>query len=100
MRRAMARQAEAERERRAKVIHAHGEFEAAETLSRAGEVLERRPGAMQLRILSTMTEVAAEKNSTLIFPIPIELLRFAAAASQSGTSDADDGDRGGAVRER
>jgi regulator of protease activity HflC (stomatin/prohibitin superfamily) len=94
MRRAMARQAEAERERRAKVIHAHGELEAAETLSRAGEVLERRPGAMQLRILSTMTEVAAEKNSTLIFPIPIELLRFAAAASQSLTPDADDGDRG------
>jgi hypothetical protein len=81
MRRAMARQAEAERERRAKVIHAHGEFEAAETLSQAGEVLERRPGAMQLRMLSTMTEVAAEKNSTLIFPIPIELLRFAAAAA-------------------
>ena len=79
MRRAMARQAEAERERRAKVIHAQGEFEAAETLSRAGEMLERRPGAMQLRMLSTMTEVAADKNSTLIFPIPIELLRYAAA---------------------
>src|ERR671919_758466 len=81
MRRAMARQAEAERERRSKVIHAKGEFEAAETLSQAGEVLERRPGAMQLRMLSTMTEVAAEKTSTLIFPIPIELLRFAAAAA-------------------
>lgn len=81
MRRAMAAQAEAERERRAKVIHAKGEFEAAETLSLAGEMLERRPGAMQLRLLSTMTEVAAERNSTLIFPVPIELLRFAAAAA-------------------
>jgi regulator of protease activity HflC (stomatin/prohibitin superfamily) len=77
----MAAQAEAERERRAKVIHAKGEFEAAETLSLAGEMLERRPGAMQLRLLSTMTEVAAERNSTLIFPVPIELLRFAAAAA-------------------
>ncbi len=74
MRRAMARQAEAERERRAKVIHAQGEFEAAETLGRAAGVLEVHPAAMQLRILSTMTEVAAEKNSTLIFPLPVELL--------------------------
>ena len=57
------------------------EFEAAETLSLAGEMLERRPGAMQLGLLSTMTEVAAERNSTLIFPVPIELLRFAAAAA-------------------
>jgi regulator of protease activity HflC (stomatin/prohibitin superfamily) len=76
MRRAMARQAEAERERRAKVIHSQGEFEAAEQLSNAAELLERRPAAMQLRLLSTMTEVASEKNSTLIFPVPVELLRF------------------------
>jgi regulator of protease activity HflC (stomatin/prohibitin superfamily) len=76
MRRAMARQAEAERDRRAKVIHAQGEFEAAEQLSNAAELLERRPAAMQLRLLSTMTEVASEKNSTLIFPVPVELLRF------------------------
>jgi regulator of protease activity HflC (stomatin/prohibitin superfamily) len=76
MRRAMARQAEAERERRAKVIHSKGEFEAAEMLSNAAELLERRPAAMQLRLLSTMTEVAAEKNSTLIFPVPVELLRY------------------------
>ncbi|MFF5213100.1 slipin family protein [Streptosporangium sp. NPDC000396] len=76
MRRAMARQAEAERERRAKVIHAHGEREAAETLGEAAEILERHPAAVELRILSTMTEVATERNSTLIFPLPMELLRL------------------------
>jgi regulator of protease activity HflC (stomatin/prohibitin superfamily) len=76
MRRAMSRQAEAERERRAKVIHAMGELEAAASLGEAARTLERSPGAMQLRLLSTMTEVAAEKNSTLIFPVPVELLRF------------------------
>jgi regulator of protease activity HflC (stomatin/prohibitin superfamily) len=100
MRRAMAAQAEAERGRRAKVVHAQGEFEAAETLSRAGEMLERRPGAMQLRMLSTMTEVAADRNSTLIFPIPIELLRFAATMSSTGAREADDEEPGGAVHER
>jgi regulator of protease activity HflC (stomatin/prohibitin superfamily) len=76
MRRAMASQAEAERDRRAKVIHAVGEFEAAANLGRAAEVLELHPAAMQLRVLSTMAEVSAEKNSTLIFPLPIELLRL------------------------
>ena len=76
MRRAMAAQAEAERDRRAKVIHAKGEQEAAETLSQAAAELERHPAALQLRLLSTMTEVAAEKNSTLIFPLPVEMLRF------------------------
>jgi regulator of protease activity HflC (stomatin/prohibitin superfamily) len=76
MRRAMARQAEAERERRAKVIHAHGEFEAAETLGWAAEVLEVHPAAMQLRVLSTMSEIAGDRNSTLIFPLPMELLRL------------------------
>ena len=76
MRRAMARQAEAERERRSKVIHARGELEAAETLGQAAEILERRPAAMQLRVLSTMTEVAAERNSTLIFPLPVEIIRL------------------------
>ena len=86
MRRAMARQAEAERERRAKVIHSQGEFEAAEQLSNAAELLERRPAAMQLRLLSTMTEVASEKNSTLIFPVPVELLRFFERAA--GEADA------------
>lgn len=77
MRRAMGRQAEAERERRSKVIHAHGEFEAAESLGEAANILEAHPAAMQLRLLSTMVEVAAEKNSTLVFPVPVELLRWA-----------------------
>jgi regulator of protease activity HflC (stomatin/prohibitin superfamily) len=76
MRRAMGRQAEAERERRSKVIHAQGELEAAESLGAAAAVLETHPAAMQLRVLSTMVEVAAEKNSTLIFPVPVELLRM------------------------
>jgi regulator of protease activity HflC (stomatin/prohibitin superfamily) len=83
MRRAMARQAEAERDRRAKVIHALGEHEAAEKLGMAAEVLEVHPAAMQLRLLSTMTEVAADNNSTLVLPIPIELLRFADTARRS-----------------
>jgi regulator of protease activity HflC (stomatin/prohibitin superfamily) len=76
MRRAMARQAEAERERRAKVIHATGEYEAAQRLADAAEILEVHPAAMQLRILSTMAEVSTERNSTLIFPLPIEILRL------------------------
>ncbi|MGH9039472.1 MAG: SPFH domain-containing protein, partial [Acidimicrobiia bacterium] len=76
MRRAMGRQAEAERERRSKVIHALGEFEAAEALGRAAAVLETHPAAMQLRVLSTMVEVSAETNSTLIFLVPVELLRL------------------------
>lgn len=76
MRRAMGRQAEAERERRSKVIHARGELEAAESLGQAAAVLDIHPAAMQLRVLSTMVEVAAEKNSTLIFPVPVELLRL------------------------
>ena len=77
MRRAMARQAEAERDRRAKVIHAEGEFEAAQRLSEAAEVMATESGAMQLRLLQTLSDVTAEKNSTLIFPVPIELLKFA-----------------------
>jgi regulator of protease activity HflC (stomatin/prohibitin superfamily) len=88
MRRAMARQAEAERERRAKVIHSKGEFEAAEMLSNAAELLERQPAAMQLRLLSTMTEVAAEKNSTLIFPVPVELLRYFQSAARAAVGTA------------
>ena len=74
MTRAMAKQAEAERERRAKVIHAAGEFQASEKLSEAARVLASAPNTMQLRFLQTLTEVAAEKNTTLIFPIPIDLL--------------------------
>jgi regulator of protease activity HflC (stomatin/prohibitin superfamily) len=74
MQRAMARQAEAERERRAKIIHAEGEFQAAQKLSDAAVVIEDHPMALQLRYLQTLTEVASEKNSTTIFPIPIDLI--------------------------
>ncbi|HEX2029478.1 MAG TPA: SPFH domain-containing protein, partial [Nitriliruptorales bacterium] len=81
MRRAMARQAEAERERRAKVIHAQGEHEAALNLAQAAGRLEAHPAAMQLRVLATMAEVSAERNSTLIFPLPMEILRLADAAT-------------------
>ncbi|GAB3524578.1 slipin family protein [Arthrobacter monumenti] len=76
MRRAMARQAESERDRRAKVIHALGEQEAAENLGKAAEVLEAHPAAMQLRTLSSMLELGAEQNSTVVFPVPMELLRL------------------------
>ena len=75
MRRAMARQAEAERERRAKVIHAMGEKEAAANLGEAAVVLEAHPAAMHLRVLGTLIELGAEKNSTIAFPLPMELLR-------------------------
>lgn len=75
MKRAMARQAEAERERRAKVIAADGEFQAAEKLSEAAKVMERSPVTLQLRYLQTLREIASEKNSTTLFPIPIDLLR-------------------------
>jgi regulator of protease activity HflC (stomatin/prohibitin superfamily) len=74
MQRAMARQAEAERERRAKVIAAEGEFQASEKLSQAAEVLSRNPAAIQLRYLQTLAEIATEKNSTTIFPIPLDLI--------------------------
>lgn len=75
MRRAIARQAEAERERRAKVIHADGEYQAAEKLAQAANVIGANPAALQLRFLQTLTEVATEKNSTTIFPVPIDLLK-------------------------
>jgi len=74
MQRAIARQAEAERERRAKVIHAEGELQASEKLAQAAKVLAAEPAAIQLRFLQTLTEIAAEKNSTTIFPVPIDLL--------------------------
>ncbi|CAM5334255.1 slipin family protein [Thauera mechernichensis] len=72
--RAIARQAEAERERRAKVIHAEGEKQAAETLLEAAQMLSRDPAAMQLRYLQTLTQVAGDKSSTLVFPVPVDLL--------------------------
>ncbi len=73
--RAIAKQAEAERERRAKVIHADGEFQAAGKLTEAADIISRNPQALQLRFLGTLTEIAAEKNSTIIFPLPLELLK-------------------------
>jgi regulator of protease activity HflC (stomatin/prohibitin superfamily) len=91
MKRAMARQAEAERERRAKVIAAQGELQASETLTQAAHNLAAEPTALQLRYLQTVTEIAAENNSTTIFPIPIELFRpflqpAAASASRAESS--------------
>lgn len=86
MRRAMGRQAEAERDRRARVIHALGEQEAAESLRHAAEELAISPGAMQLRLLSTMADVATERNSTLVFPVPVELLRFIDSMTPDATT--------------
>jgi phosphoglycolate phosphatase-like HAD superfamily hydrolase len=74
MQRAMARQAEAERERRAKIINAEGEFQAAERLAQAGEIIARTPTTLQLRFLQTLAEIATEKNSTIVFPVPIDIL--------------------------
>ena len=73
--RAIAKQAEAERERRAKVIHAEGEFMAADKLVQAADIISRNPQALQLRFLGTLAEIATEKNSTIIFPLPLELLK-------------------------
>jgi regulator of protease activity HflC (stomatin/prohibitin superfamily) len=75
MQRAIAKQAEAERERRAKVIHAEGEYQASQRLADAAQIISKSPIALQLRYLQTLTEVAAEKNSTLAFPIPIDLFK-------------------------
>jgi regulator of protease activity HflC (stomatin/prohibitin superfamily) len=74
MQRAMAKQAEAERERRAKVIHADGEFQASQKLADAAEIISKQPMALHLRFLQSLVEVSAEKNSTIIFPVPIDLL--------------------------
>jgi regulator of protease activity HflC (stomatin/prohibitin superfamily) len=75
MKRAMAKQAEAERERRAKVINAEGEYQAAQRLSDAAAIIQTQPAALQLRYLQTLAEIATENNSTTLFPIPIDLLR-------------------------
>jgi regulator of protease activity HflC (stomatin/prohibitin superfamily) len=80
--RAIARQAEAEREKRAKIIHAEGEFKASKTLAEAAEVISKNPTTLQLRYLQTLTEISTEKNSTLIFPIPIELFQAFMGAQQ------------------
>jgi len=76
MKRSMSRQAEAERERRARIITADGELQASEKLAQAGRTLSQDPSGLQLRLLQTVVEVAAEKNSTLVMPFPVELLRF------------------------
>jgi len=75
MQRAIAKQAEAERERRAKVIHAEGEYQAADKLTKAADIISTNPQALQLRFLGTLAEIATEKNSTIIFPIPLDLLK-------------------------
>jgi len=83
MRRAMAREAESERERRAKVIHARGEAEAAEMLGQAALTMEAHPAAMQLRTLATLAEISVEKNSTIVFPLPFEVMRVFDALARS-----------------
>ncbi|MFQ5662340.1 MAG: slipin family protein [Terriglobia bacterium] len=75
MRRAIAKQAEAERERRAKIIHAEGEYQAAERLAGAAETLNRQPVSIQLRYLQTLTEIGVERNTTIVFPIPVDMIR-------------------------
>ena len=85
MQRAMAKQAEAEREKRAKLIHAEGELQASRALAQAAEIMAKEPVTLQLRYLQTLTEIAAEKNSTIIFPLPIEIIRpLIDAANRSG----------------
>jgi len=87
MQRAIARQAEAERERRAKVIHAEGEFQASGKLAEAAKIIGTQPNAIQLRYLQTLTEIATEKNSTTLFPIPIDLIStFIDAAKKKNQS--------------
>ncbi len=82
MQRAMGRQAEAEREKRAKIIHAEGELIASDKLAQAAAIIDREPSAITLRYLQTLTEIGAEKNSTIVFPLPLEMLR-----TMKGTSD-------------
>ncbi len=91
MQRAMARQAEAEREKRAKIIHASGEFEASKMLTDAARIIGGESAAIQLRYLQTLTEIAAEKNSTIIFPVPIELLSMIPHIVGGGSSNGRDG---------
>ncbi|MDL5155207.1 slipin family protein [Actinomycetospora termitidis] len=102
MRRSMSRQAEAERDRRARVISAEGELEASEKLTQASERMSSAPGALQLRLLQTVTDVASDKNSTLVMPLPVELLRFlerGAGASSGGTPASTPTDGGSAALE-
>jgi regulator of protease activity HflC (stomatin/prohibitin superfamily) len=98
MRRSMSRQAEAERDRRARVINADGELQASTKLSQAAAAMGETPGALQLRLLQTVTDVASDKNSTLVMPFPVELLRFFehAGGMSSGTGDGSVAERAGA----
>jgi regulator of protease activity HflC (stomatin/prohibitin superfamily) len=99
MQRAMARQAEAERERRAKIINAEGEYQAAEKLAGAAAILAREPSALQLRYLQTLLEIGAEQNTTVVFPLPIDLLApFLQRATSGGTAVAPEQDGSGADR--
>jgi regulator of protease activity HflC (stomatin/prohibitin superfamily) len=89
MKRSIARQAEAERERRARIITADGELQASQKLAQAAEVMAEHPAALQLRLLQTVVEVAAEKNSTLVLPFPVELLRFLEKSTPQSSADAE-----------
>jgi regulator of protease activity HflC (stomatin/prohibitin superfamily) len=89
MKRSMSRQAEAERERRARVITADGELQASQKLAEAAQVMGEHPAALQLRLLETVVEVAAEKNSTLVLPFPVELLRFLERATPQSSEHTD-----------
>jgi hypothetical protein len=88
MQRAMARQAEAEREKRAKIIHAEGELQASTQLAQAAGVIGSQPSALQLRYLQTLTEIAAEKNSTIVFPLPMDLIQPLLSSLTKGSEPA------------
>jgi regulator of protease activity HflC (stomatin/prohibitin superfamily) len=92
MQRAMAKQAEAEREKRAKVIHAEGELMASAQLAQAANVISSQPSALQLRYLQTLTEIAVEKNSTIIFPLPLDLVEPILSSMRRATAAAENGD--------
>lgn len=94
MQRAMARQAEAEREKRAKIIHAEGEFEASRQLSAAAQVIDAQPGALQLRYLQTLTEIASERNSTILFPVPLDLITPFLESARQAMAHADGSKQG------
>lgn len=100
MKRSMSRQAEAERERRARIITADGELQASDKLARAAEVMGRSPASLQLRLLQTVVEVAAEKNSTLVLPFPVELLRFLERSTPAAVTGVTSPAEGGPARLR
>jgi regulator of protease activity HflC (stomatin/prohibitin superfamily) len=100
MKRSIARQAEAERERRARVITADGELQASEKLAKAAGVMSEQPAALQLRLLQTVVEVAAEKNSTLVLPFPVELLRFLERSTPEASERTDEAATSPAAEEK